>query len=184
MLRKRLSHWLRHFARDTSGVVTLEFVIMMPMLFITFMSCYVYFDGYKQAATNLKAAYTVSDLVSRETESVNDNYIDSMYRLFQELTRSNNPVRLRISVVWWDDNQKKYFLDWSEARGANFSPLQNSDMSDIASKLPTMPDGERVILVETSNTFIPLFRIGMDNIDIDNFVFTRPRFAPLVAFDS
>ncbi len=178
-----IPNWLRAFASDTRGVISLEFVIMMPALFITYMSAYVYFDGYRQAGVNLKAAYTISDLVSRETNVVNNNYIDSMYSLMQELTRSNNPVRLRISVVRWDEGDDRYYLDWSEARGVDYPRLLNSDLQQIEAKLPTMPDNERVILVETSNTFEPLYKIGMDNISIDNFVFTRPRFAPLVVFN-
>ncbi|MEX0285287.1 MAG: TadE/TadG family type IV pilus assembly protein [Paracoccaceae bacterium] len=178
-----IARWLRNFAEDTRGVMSLEFVLMMPPLFITYMAAYVYFDGYRQAAVNLKAAYTVSDLVSRETEIVNEAYIDSMYSLMQELTRTNNPSSIRISVVRWDEGDSRYYLDWSKARGG-FLPRQNSSLVNIADRLPQMPDNERVILVETRNTFIPLYAIGMDNIDLDNFVFTRPRFAPQVVFES
>jgi hypothetical protein len=39
-----------------------------------------------------------------------------------------------------------------------------------------MPDNERVILVETTNTFVPLLKVGLSNIELENFVFTRPRF--------
>ena len=184
MSRSLIPAWLRNFWSDTSGVVSLEFILMMPPLFMTYMAAYVYFDGYRQAAVNLKAAYTISDLVSRETNVVTDEYIDSMYSLMQELTRSSNPVRLRISVVRWDQDDDRYYLDWSEARGLNYLALSNNDLLNIEDELPTMPDNERVILVETSNTFVPLYKIGMDNIDIDNFVFTHPRFAPQVVFES
>ena len=91
---------------------------------------------------------------------------------------------MRISVVRWDQDDDRYYLDWSEARGLNYLALSNNDLLNIEDELPTMPDNERVILVETSNTFVPLYKIGMDNIDIDNFVFTRPRFAPQVVFES
>lgn len=175
---------LRNFWEDSSGVISIEFVLMMPMLFLTFMASYVYFDGYRQSAVNLKAAYTISDLISRETNVINDSYIDSMYLLLQELTRTSSVVNVRISVVRWDDDDNRYYLDWSEARGTSYLALTNTDLLDMADELPTMPDNERVILVETSNTFVPLYNIGMDDISIDNFVFTRPRFAPQVVFSN
>ncbi len=184
MKRSLIPAWLKNFWSDNSGVVSLEFVLMMPPLFMTYMAAYVYFDGYRQAAVNLKAAYTISDLVSRKTNVVTDEYIDSMYSLIQELTRSSNPVRLRISVVRWDEEDDRYYLDWSESRGVGFSGLTNDDLLNIEDDLPTMPNNERVILVETSNTFVPLYNIGMDDINIDNFVFTRPRFAPQVVYES
>ena len=43
-----------------------------------------------------------------------------------------------------------------------------------------MPDNERVILVETWSTYSPLFEVGLDQSDIYNFIFTSPRFAPLL----
>lgn len=182
MMTSRFLTWLRQFGRDTRGSMTIEFVIIMPALFGSFMAAYVFFDGYRQSTVNLKAAYTISDLVSRETRAINDTYIDSMYSLIQELTDATNPVRLRISVVRWDKEDNKYYLDWSKARGTDFLPLTNNDLIAVKNRLPKMPDNERVILVETSNTFVPMYKIGMENINIDNFVFTRPRFAPQVVF--
>ncbi len=182
MKRSLLPTWLRNFWSDTSGVVSLEFILMMPPLFMTYMAVYVYFDGYRQAAVNLKAAYTISDLISRETNVVTDGYIDSMYSLIQELTRSSNPVRLRVSVVRWDEDDDRYYLDWSEDRGFP-NELTNNNIGDIEAQLPNMPDNERVILVETRNTFVPLFNVGLDDIFLDNFVFTRPRFVSQVVFE-
>lgn len=184
MRHKLRPAWLSRFCAETHGSTSIEFVIMMPMLFLSFMCAYVFFDGYRQSAVNLKAAYTISDLISRETNVVNDSYIDAMYSLMRELTRTPSPIRIRISVVRWDEADARYYLDWSEARGADFDALTDDDLLGMDDKLPTMPDNERVILVETSNTFVPLYNIGMENIDLNNFVFTRPRFAPQVVFDS
>ena len=58
MLINRLKSRARSFWADTSGTVTLEFVLAMPILFWTFMASYVFFDGYRQSAVNLKAAYS------------------------------------------------------------------------------------------------------------------------------
>lgn len=173
---------LRAFAEDTSGNVTIEFVLAMPILFWTFMASYVFFDGYRQSANNLKAAYTISDLISRETETINDAYIDSMLELLRLMTRAPSEVDLRISVIRWDATDDRYYLDWSENRGF-LTDLTNANIANIEDKLPVMPDNERVILVETNNVFVPLFNVGLDNINLENFVFTRPRFVSQVVFE-
>jgi Flp pilus assembly protein TadG len=168
---------LKLFGAETRGSVAVEFVIMMPILFWAFMATYVFFDGYRQSAVNLKAAYTISDLISRETEILNDEYIDSMYSLMQILTRTSSSLSLRITVIRWDEADDRYYVDWSTNRqyGSN---LTNATIGNIESQLPVMPDNERVILVETINTFVPALNVGMDDRQLENFVFTRPRFAP------
>lgn len=177
MLIKTLIARLKVFAAETRGSVTIEFILVIPFVFWAFMATYVFFDGYRQSAVNLKAAYTISDLVSRETEFLTDEYIDSMYSLMQLLTRTSSTVSLRITVVRWDQDDDRYYVDWSTNRGYDLN-LTNETISDIEAKLPVMPDNERVILVETVNTYVPALNVGMDDQQLENFVFTRPRFAP------
>ena len=61
MTRSILKARAKAFIDDQSGNITVEFVLAMPILFWAFMACYVFFDGYRQSAANLKAAYTISD---------------------------------------------------------------------------------------------------------------------------
>ena len=185
MLTRLLKSRFKRFAQDNSGSITVEFVLAMPILFWSFMAAYVFFDGYRQSAVNLKAAYTISDLVSRETSFIDDDYIDSMLNLLQLMTdaSSSGDVTMRISVIRWDQDDDRYYLDWSANRGFS-EELTNANLNDLKDRLPTMPDNERVILVETNNVFVPLFNIGMDDINLSNFVFTRPRFVSQVPWDS
>ena len=185
MLTRLLKSRFKRFAQDNSGSITVEFVLAMPILFWSFMAAYVFFDGYRQSAVNLKAAYTISDLVSRETSFIDDDYIDSMLNLLQLMTdaSSSGDVTMRISVIRWDQDDDRYYLDWSANRGFS-EELTNANLNDLKDRLPTMPDTERVILVETNNVFVPLFNIGMDDINLSNFVFTRPRFVSQVPWDN
>ena len=183
MFMKSLTTRLRAFAAETRGSVSVEFVLVMPFLFWAFMATYVYFDGYRQSSVNLKAAYTISDLISRETNAINDDYIDAMYSLLKTLVRTRSEVKLRISVIRYDEADDRYYVDWSETRGYDYA-RDNDNIRTIRHKLPNMPDNERVILVETRNHFVPLFNIGMTQKLLKNFIFTRPRFAPQVVFES
>lgn len=183
MLIKQFSSRLKSFAADTRGSISVEFALAMPLMVWAFMAVYVFFDGYRQSAVNLKAAYTIGDLVSRETAIITNDYVDSMHLLMGVLTRSDSPVSLRITVVRWDEDDDRYYVDWSANRGYDLE-LTNDSIVNIEEKLPFMPDNERVILIETVNTFVPFFQIGMENKELENFVFTRPRFAPQVLFES
>ena len=55
------------FARREDGVIALEAMIMMPLLFWTFLALFSIFDTFRIYAANQKAAFTVSDAISRET---------------------------------------------------------------------------------------------------------------------
>lgn len=171
------------FWQDKSGVVTVEFVVFVPFLLWTYAASYMFFDAYRQSSLNLKAAYTIGDMISRETQIITPEYIDSMYNITQLLTRTTNPMSMRITVVRWDEEDDQYYLDWSQVRGSAVA-LTETDLADIADRLPVMPDDERVILVETWNTWTGLLNTAIGTISMDNFVFTRPRFAPQVIFES
>ncbi len=180
-LTRRLTRRLKTFSADTSGNVSVEFVLAMPIIFWAFMAIYVYFDGYRQSTVNLKAAYTISDLISRETEIIDDEYVDSMQAMLQILTRASSAIDMRISVVRWDAGDDRYYVEWSVKRGYDVV-LTNASISSIEDKLPLLPDNEIVILVETTNTFVPLFNVGMDHKSLVNFVFTKPRWVDQLCY--
>lgn len=177
-----LSKRLKAYGRETDGSVSIEFAVYMPFLLMIFAAIYTYFDAFRQEGVNLKAAYTISDLISRETNYVNETYIDSMHSLADVLIRSDSSIALRISVVRWDENDERYYVDWSKVRGNGLLTWTDDTISDVEDNLPTMPDQERVVLVETVNDVTAAFQIGLPDMQIRNFVFTRPRFAPQIVF--
>lgn len=181
--RTHLGRALRRLRNDTNGSVSVEFVIYIPLLLGMFAAIYTFFDAFRRDSVNLKAAYTISDLISRETTAINDAYLNSMYEMTKLLIRQDSQLGLRVSVIRWDDADAKYYVDWSEVRGTSDITWTDATINTVAHKLPSMPDQERVILVETFNEMQPAFDVGLPTLDLDNFVFTRPRFAPLVAFE-
>ncbi len=167
---------VRAFWDDSDASVTVEFVMAVPMLFWALAACYVFFDGYRQSAINLKAAYTIGDLVSRETDNINDDYLDSMYKLHRLLTRTTSSTTLRLTVVRWDKDDNRFYKKWSQTRGS-IDPLTSGDVLLLTDKLPKMANADEVILVETTNSFTPTFtNVGLGTLSLDNFVFTAPRF--------
>ena len=89
---------------------------------------------------------------------------------------------LRITSVKYDADADEYRRDWSKTKGW-MPPLDDSAVEDLRNSLPVMPDGERVVVVETFERYDPPFNMGLSDHEIHNFVFTRPRYAPRVCFD-
>lgn len=175
----------RSFGKDTDGgTAAIEFLIFGgPMLVMLFAS-YVYYDAFRQKAINTNAAYTISDALSRETDAITNDYMDGMHDLLEFLTQSDDQVGLRVTMVKWNKKKNEYRRDWSKTRGPLY-PLKNREVDDaIGEFLPTLLHNERVIVVETSTMYDPLFNVpGIDEHEMYNFAFTRPRFAPKLVWD-
>ena len=173
---------LSQFRRDDRGSVSVEFVIMMPLLFWAYMAAYVYFDGYRLSTTNLKAAYTISDVLSRETNVVDDQYIDKLVELTKFLTRPDNEIDIRVTLVRWDGDDNRYYVDWSENRGFD-GEVNDGTIYQFTDSLPVLYDGDRVIMMETRGLYRPDFNVGIGEQQLYNIVVTRPRFAPQIVYD-
>ncbi len=173
----RFARHLRRFVQDESAVVAVEAIVMLPMMFWGYVAMFTFFDAYRQTSINVKAAYTISDNISRETLAINPAYMSGSHALLELLTRSAGPAKLRVTVARYDDVEKKYKRDWSKAQGGA-TALTSAQVEALNTKLPVMVHNERVIIVETWSTYAPPFRVGLEQQDLYNFVFTRPRFAP------
>lgn len=182
MLISTLIARARHLARETRGSITVEAVIMFPILFWAMLSMLVFFDAYRQNSLNVKAAFTIGDMLSREVEPIDAAYLDGALNLFDELARTATPPRMRVTVVYFDAAQNRFLRDWSHQRGG-VPVLTNADILAMRPRLPAVPNNERLILVETWSDYNPPFNVGINRQDLYNFVFTRPRFAPQVKFE-
>ena len=173
---------LRAFAEETRGSVTVEAAIMLPLLVWAYTALYSFFDAYRQTSINHKAAYTISDMISREAQ-INDSYLDGAFSMMSFLTRNTTDRKLRVTYVRYDGDEDEYIVQWSEARGGA-TAMAEGEANDMRARLPVMVDEERLILVETWASYTAPFRIvNLTNQVIDTFVFTRPRFGQQVCWD-
>ncbi|CUH62597.1 hypothetical protein TL5118_00090 [Thalassovita autumnalis] len=183
VLPHRLRRFARQFAKDGSGSVAVEAVLILPFLLWAFLASFVYYDAFRQSSINLKAAYTIGDMLSRETAAVNDAYVNSLQSLFAFLAKDGSDPAVRVSVARWDEDDDRYELDWSEGR-ADRPPLSEENINAMRDRLPNLPDNERVILVETWSTYKPTFNVGLKEDLLYNLVFTSPRFAPQLVWEN
>ncbi|WP_322892772.1 MULTISPECIES: pilus assembly protein [unclassified Yoonia] len=178
-----MRHLLSRFWHDEDGVITVEAVIALPLLALAFCSVYVFFDAYRVNAASQKAAYIVADNISRQTDAITPEFIFGMKTLHDILARTRSTTSMRVSSIGFNDNSKRYVVIWSTddtmRRG-----LTNAEANGVlAARLPSLMQGETVVLVETSVNYKPLFRVGIGDRTFTQFIVTRPRFAPQVAFD-
>jgi hypothetical protein len=186
----RIQKTVSRFIRDTKGDASLEAIIILPALIVIFAISWLYFDVFRQQAISQKANYTIGDIISRETEIIDDDYIDNARNLLLHLAQAQgDDVDLRISVVQYNkkgngvsQGNETYDLVWSSARG-DWSALTQGDISTYQSLLPILAVGDQTILVETRDWYQPLVHLANDGFDIRTYSFTRPRFASQVIFE-
>ncbi|MBO6886123.1 MAG: hypothetical protein JJ869_21470 [Marivita sp.] len=186
----RIHERVSRFIRDTKGDASLEAIIILPALLVIFAISWLYFDVMRQQAINQKANYTIGDIISRETEILDDTYVDNARNLLFHLAQAQgDDVDMRISVVQFNKNgtgtstgNATYDLVWSVARG-DWPALTQSDMATYKPVLPILAIGDQTIIVESRDWYQPLVQLANDGFDITTYSFTRPRFASQVIFE-
>lgn len=174
----------RRFRRDEAGNYSLEAIIFLPLILSVLAATFSFHDAFRYKALNTKAAYTISDALSRETDPIDGAYLDGMVEVLEFLTRSEGPYSVRVTMVRYDADDDAYEVAWSKTRGA-FDAMTGAEISDFRNQLPNLLHNERVIVVETATDYEPPFSIPVLHSDelFYNFAFTRPRFAPQLVWD-
>lgn len=184
MLYTKLLKEVSHYRRNESGTISIETAIILPVLLLALMTSYSIFHGYRQHSLSQKAGYTIGDMISRETNPLDQAYLMGAQRLLEFLTLSElQDTAIRVSSVKYDETNNSYTKNWSEAIGLNKAPLSARNVADLGGRLPIMKDKEHIMIVETWIDYDPPFDTGLARHDVVNFVFTRPRYAPQICWE-
>jgi Flp pilus assembly protein TadG len=148
---RSLTSMLRRFRRDERGTLIAEAVIVLPMLIWVYLALFVYWDAYRSINTSQKAAYTISDMISREMNSspLTPAYITGMRNVMKYLIDKDQTVKLRVTSVTWAQARNRYEVDWSVSPDNAFPLLTTANISTVTNRIPTLADGDHVIVVET-----------------------------------
>ncbi len=174
---------LRRFRSEQSGNIAIEAAILLPIMIWGYLAMFTIFDTYRQYTTQQKAAYTISDLISRQATPLDADFIDGSHELFRSLTRSITEPGLRVTIAKYDLVLEEYQVIWSRTRGGMVA-LTSQDIANWSNRLPVLPQDDQIIIVETSSLYPPAFDIGLGLRTINNFVFTRPRYASQVCLNT
>ncbi|MEL7025797.1 MAG: hypothetical protein AAGO57_01020 [Pseudomonadota bacterium] len=178
-----VSRALRKFGRKSDGSLSVEAVMVFPLLAWAYMGMYFFFDAYRQQNVNLKAAYTVSDMLSREVNPIDWADMEGINRVFDYLTASAKETEIRVTVVYWDEPTNRHVMVWSRGTRGKLDLTQLDVERDYFDEIPIMANGDTAILVETWAYFEPTVKIGLPSITYDNLVVTSPRFAPQLCYE-
>lgn len=178
------------FLKDSNGSATVEALFAFPMLIIVLIAVYSFFDAYRAQNANYRANYTISDMVSRQTGSVDANYINGLHKVYKFMTKSDDTSWIRVTVLHCvqycaDPKKRNLDIDWSYgANGAR--PLDDRDFNHYDPLVPLVAQADRLILIETSMDYKPPFErafLTFPGKTMVSHVATRPRFAPTVKWD-
>ena len=175
-LPARLARHAARFARDEKGSIAVESMLILPILIWAYIGTFVYFDAYRAQSINLKAAYTIGDVLSREAEYITPEFMNSLYALQDVLTNSDQAKRMRITAIRYEAAGNRFVRRWSQTRGGVTAHTQAS-VNALRANFPEMSDGETAIVTETWLNYAPSFDVGLDPFEFTDLVVTRPRFA-------
>ena len=175
---------LRRFGRDESGTVVAEAVIVLPLFLWAYIALFVYWDAFRSMNTVQKAAFTISDMISREQTGITSAYVDGVSDVMEYLIDENQDASLRISSVTWNETDNRFEVHWSVSPGGEMTPLTHATVQDLAYEIPTMAAGDYVIIVEVQVDYAPSFDVGMPDQTFTQFIVTRPRFLPCLPLDT
>lgn len=106
------------FRSDEKASVTVEFVLISPLIMLWILGSYVFFDTYRQGTRAAKATYLVGDIISRLEVVDNDDLTYTMDELFDRLTpRAPDGKWVRITSVIYDADADEYSIGWSTVIG-------------------------------------------------------------------
>lgn len=172
--------FLSRFLKNESGAVMVEAVIVLPLMIWAYLALFVYWDAYRSVNTSQKAAYTISDMLSREMITLPTNYITGMRDLMAYLVDDDQTVKIRVTSVTWSEINNRFEVDWSRSPDNAFPQLTTATIQELAPRIPALADGDRVMLVETEVSYHPAFDVGLSDEVLKQFVVTRPRFIPKI----
>ena len=181
---KSLRNMFRRFGRDESGVLMAEAIIVLPFMLWSYLALFVYWDSFRSVNTSQKAAYTISDMISREMRPLPTNYITGMRDLMRYLIDNDQTVRIRVTSVTWSETNERLEVHWSRSPDNAVPLLTTTTLQTYAPRIPKMAGGDFVTIVETWVSYHPAFEVGMDDEEIKQFVVTRPRFYRCITIDT
>lgn len=174
---------LNKFRRDENGTITIEFVIIAPLLFTVILAGFEFFDAFKSYGRAAKVTYTIADNLSRR-QSIDEAKITELHGLMNALIPwMKDGKTLTVTSISYNADDG-YVCEWSKHSDANLTLNFDVALNSLAlgSKaytdiLPDIAEGDSVILVETQiphRTIVRMF--GLGDLVWTNQVAIRPRF--------
>ena len=185
-LLRRLPRAIAAFATGQSGAMSIEAVIILPVLCLLYVSSFVWFDAFRMQNLNLKATYTLADLISRQPGGIDQSYFDGLNAIYDYLTPGEHPTGLRVSIIECtagceDDATRELNVCWSHTT-AGQAGMTTAELRARNDEIPRFASGDELIVTDTFMSYTPAFDVGIGHQDFENTVYMAPRLAGQVKF--
>jgi hypothetical protein len=175
---------LRRFYNEDSGNLMAEAVLVLPFLLWAYIGLFIYWDAFRSINTVQKAAYTVSDMISREMVTITPAYLRGMDTIIERLVDQDQDVTMRVSSIYFDESDDRNEVHWSMTPNNRNRPLTTSELQGMEDQIPEMSDGDYVMVIEVSVDYSPAFNVGVSAMQLKQFIVTRPRFVPRICLST
>lgn len=175
------ARWCR-FWRSARGSLSVEAVFILPILIWAYAGTFVFYDAFRTQRVNITATNTIADLISRQIAPVDAELIEGMHEIYDSIAQARNQTTLRVTSLYWNVNRERYEVIWSHGTRGN-QRLNHGRLNQLADRLPGIPRGDTLILVQATMDYTPPMPIGIAAQTFDHLVFIRPRFAPQIIFE-
>ncbi len=172
--------YLHKFKGNDQGAVSLEIIVLMPLLILWLIGSNSFFDAFKTNLRASKASYTAIDLVSRQA-TVGPDYMRNIASIFESIVDADGTASTIVvsSIHKVGDDLE---VDWS-VNGEGAAGLTSAGQIPTA-LMPNLVDNEYVILLQSSVPYVPLYAWAhLQASTYTNTIVVTPRFDPRVSYD-
>lgn len=178
-LTARLRRALRRFASRNSGSMTVEALFIVPVMAMGMSGFFAFWDAYKTQNVVQKAAYAVSDMLSREMIPATPAFLNGLEQTLEYLIDGEARIRVTSIRRTSDGPLGLVGLDvlWSYSPNNVMVPLTEATLFEVEPDIPMMAVGSNMVIFEVSVPYAPVTEI-LDLDTIRETVAMRPRFLP------
>ncbi|MEM8657134.1 MAG: TadE/TadG family type IV pilus assembly protein [Pseudomonadota bacterium] len=189
-LREKLSRLIR----NEEGAVSVEFVLVFPILALWLGASFVWFDAFRAKSQMSKIAYTISDIASRFDDETTEADLEELFLTHKLLLpqRRTSEGWLRVSsicfngtdyrVLWsylGDDTYLEAIADPDDEIDPRLLPLSEADIP--LNLMPTMSDNDSIIMTDVYSYWEPIVSwAGFEPTDLNVSLVERPRFFRII----
>jgi Flp pilus assembly protein TadG len=167
--------------RDCSGVVAIEFAIVVPVMLVAFFGTVEFCSAVAVDRKVGIMARTLSDLTSQNT-AVTDAQLTNIFNASTQIMApyATTPLQSTISELYVDPNTLVARVQWSQ--GANMRAIGSPVAIPTALKVA----GAYMIYSEVAYRYVPTvgYVMAKTGIPLSDFSYTRPRQSVCVMYNT
>jgi Flp pilus assembly pilin Flp len=173
---RRFRAALRRFRFDQRGALSVEAVLILPVLIWALMVSFGFWDAFRAQNAHIKATFAVSDLLSREMTGINTAYINGMHSVYRYMAQARGDSWMRVTSLRYRGSDDSFRVLWSRTTNATRAPrMTDAMLAALRARIPVMANDDTVVIVETWKDYRPLFDIGIGQRVFHEFLVIRPR---------